>query len=270
MGQRSQIYVGFLGVEWEKQEPGAYKPVRAGHMLMARYFQDNCAENMISRARHTMEWLQHNAKHIDYPDKQRQLASIMEVDFDTKAVCLSIDCVQEWKEYAQGFPFKDIFTAQDNNNGQLYIDVDVNGNLKYAFVHYERGELDCDKLNYELDYDNVLDAKQYIDIECGYIMPEYQQDVRDRSAENIKWIEENATLMTAEELAQFMDRDFGYRNLEKERAAEEKLETLQQRLNETKDFKEKSNLAKEIKAIQAELKQNNPEKDKSRSDRDEL
>lgn len=51
---------------------------------------------------------------------------------------------------------------------------------------------------------------------------------------------------------------------------EKRLETLQNRLGEAKNFDEKIALAKEIKTIQDEMKHNSQEKDKSRSDRDEL
>lgn len=58
-------------------------------------------------------------------------------------------------------------------------------------------------------------------------------------------------------------------NAEKE-TPEKRLETLQNRLGEAKNFDEKIALAKEIKTIQDEMKQNSQEKDKSRSDRDEI
>lgn len=138
MGQRSQIYVSF-----DKGAVIYYKTSRALHLekvgnrgIIARYFQDNCHDDMISRARNGMEWLKRNGKYMGAKEKQLQLIGMLEANFDKKHVSLSTDIVQEWKVYGEGFSFDDyVFKGQDNDNGQLYIDVDLDGNIKYAFVH---------------------------------------------------------------------------------------------------------------------------------------
>lgn len=186
MGQRSQIYVGF-----------------GDKGIIARYFQDNCLDDMISRARNAMEWLKCNATYLGMNEKQLQLIGMLEANFDKKYVSLSDDIVQEWKEYGEGYSFGDyVFKGQDNNNGQLYIDVDLDGNIKYAFVHQDEM---C-----KLDYSNVLNAREYIAKECETVYPEFMNRIKADSEENIKWIEENATLMTAEDLAIFLECDYGY------------------------------------------------------------
>lgn len=53
-------------------------------------------------------------------------------------------------------------------------------------------------------------------------------------------------------------------------APEKRYESLRNRLAESKDFDEKAALAREIKSVWDEMKLDNHEKDKSRSDRDEL
>lgn len=61
-----------------------------------------------------------------------------------------------------------------------------------------------------MDYSNVLNAREYIAKECESVYPESVNQIKVNSEENIKWIEENATLMTVEELTKFLEYDYGY------------------------------------------------------------
>ena len=196
MGQRSQIYVRIKSDE------------QIG--VSARYFQWNYGERMVSRARGTIEHI------IDYLHGNfsgdeidaylryggfRKLPRFIETNFDMKDIAISSDILEECNEYGED----DIF-AQDNNDGQLYIDVSEDG-IKYAFVGS--------------DFSTPLDGNAYMNWNC-YIEEEgvtSWMDMFDRSKfheieeikytlDNIEYIRNHATLMTEDEVAEFQDFDY--------------------------------------------------------------
>ena len=77
MGQRSQIYVRYTNDKGE-------------HFLTARYFNWNYGERMISRARHTLEWIKDNVDYADYNFiyHSEKLARIIDVNFDMHDVMI--------------------------------------------------------------------------------------------------------------------------------------------------------------------------------------
>ena len=79
MGQRSQIYVRYTNDKGE-------------HFLTARYFNWNYGERMISRARHTLEWIKDNINSASYNFgyDNKKLIRIIEVNFDMHDVILSL------------------------------------------------------------------------------------------------------------------------------------------------------------------------------------
>ena len=192
MGQRSQIYVKVTDGE------------KTG--VVARYFQWNYGERMVSRARATIEYLK---DYIDrygvdflfsYDSNLQKLTRIIETNFDMRDVAITSDILEECKEYG----FDDIFESQDNNDGQLYIDVTPEG-IKYAFVHGD--------YSVPLDGDEYMDSDYYIDEEGSWMDKFRESDYYDEkdleyTIDNIKYLWNNATIMTSEDVKAFHDFDY--------------------------------------------------------------
>lgn len=188
MGQRSQIFVRY-------EENGQKK-------MIARYYQWNYGERMISRARYGIEWLKKMYKYSF--EIERKLYRILNVNFDMIDYAISSDIIKEfvdddWEN--SGYILNNfMFYQQDNNDGKLFIDVLSDGTIKYAF----------------LDYDNkrIMSGTEYMkwDRGKGWKNPtEYfdQEDI-DICIKNIKEINKMAKKMTADEVKEFMEMDYSY------------------------------------------------------------
>ena len=189
MGQRSQIYVRY-------QKDGI-------NYLTARYYQWNYGERMISRCRHSLEWIEGMMPYDWYFTRETEkLKRILDVNFDMKDVVLGCDIMKEyeedeyWKDHK--YTLNDyVFQCQDNNDGKLFIDI-KDGVIKYAFL-----DSDCDT-------DKIMSAAQYMNWDCkGWRKSEYIDDEQKALCEaNIKVIKKLAKLMTAEELEEFINADY--------------------------------------------------------------
>ena len=190
MGQRSQIYVRI-----NKK------------LVVANYYGWNYGERMISRAKAIIEWLKEYVDH-DYlsfftaqndSSYRTKLSRVCDTNFDMRDVAISCDIVKEHYEDFADSPFnKQVFDWQDNNDGQLFIDVDKNG-IKYCFTKYT-------------SHKKALSASQYMAWDsCGnWTVPtDYlsQEDI-DLCKNNIKYIKENAELMSLDELKDFVNGDY--------------------------------------------------------------
>lgn len=202
MGQRSQIYFRI------NKPDGKYD-------LIARYYQWNYGTRMVSRARHTIQWIIQNKK---YPfmfqkgmDGHKKLARIMDVNFDYHDVVLSLDIL---KEYEEGYYTEtgEIFTGQDNNDGQLLINMHVDydkkdkeGNdkvtIKYAFLDYSSEYLgNADKyMQWNTHYGEEGEPWR----ENSYIKDEVKYTDR-----NINYLEKHAKLMTEDEVKEYINHDY--------------------------------------------------------------
>lgn len=186
MGQRSQIYIR-----------------HENKLVVANYYQWNYGERMISRARGIIEWIkEHSEFSFIWEDKyyMTKLSRICDTNFDMRDVVISCDIIKEWQEEFPQEPFNDcVFKYQDNNDGQLFIDVKSDSSIKYA-------------LSYNPDYTKILNCENYLieDLEKDWQTPtEYltQEDI-DTCKKNIEYISANAELMTAEELYNFVNYDY--------------------------------------------------------------
>ena len=190
MGQRSQIYVRFTDKEGKKH-------------LFARYYGWNYAERMVSRAKHSIEWIKEmlNYSYVFTTEPQR-IIRILDVNFEMQDVVISSDLISEWDEYFSEDNFNDsVFKWADNNDGKLFIDVNENENIiKYAFTDY--------------DISKPLSAAQYMRWNhkqwrnSKYISKE-QKALCEK---NIRQIPRLAKLMTMEELTDFINCDYGYKS----------------------------------------------------------
>ena len=193
MGQRSQIYVRYTNDKGE-------------HFLTARYFGWNYGERMVSRARHTLEWIKDNIYHADFTfaHNNEKLIRIIDVNFDMHDAMISTDIIEEYLEtFTDDYTFKEyVFTHHDNNDGKLFIDIHPNGTIKYAFID---SSCNLDKpmggLSYmRWNHKNWRNSK--------YISDEQKEKCNN----NCKYLRNNFQLMTTKELKDFISCDY---NVEK-------------------------------------------------------
>lgn len=203
MGQRSQIYIKYnvnyvSGLATPNPKTHNYKG------LIARYFGWNYGERMISRARYVIEEIQN--EFIKYKwgfndkEKLEKLKRFCETNFDMKDIVFSTDILKEMKDYNDG----NLLFNQDNNDGQLFIDVTDNG-IKYCFLSfYNEGE--------------PMDGEGYMKWNCenenhpNWHTPNKYMDRRTiiYTEKNIKKINQMATLMTLDEIKSFVEDDYSY------------------------------------------------------------
>ena len=187
MGQRSQIYV-----RYQKDDT---------NYLVARYYQWNYGERMISRCRHTLEWIKEYLRYDWYLTTETEtLKRYLDVNFDMKSIVIGSDIVKEWEEwdYKEETTFNDfVFLQQDNNDGKLFIDI-KDGVIKYAFV------------DTECHTEHIMNARQYMDWDYeDWRASEYIDDEAKKTCEdNFKVITEIAELMTEQELEEFINADY--------------------------------------------------------------
>lgn len=190
MGQRSQIYIRY-NISGKKG-------------LIARHYHWNYEERMISRARGVIEALKSDYWYFGVENIEK-LCRICDVNFDMRDIMLSADIINEVAEFYDG-DYRNIFD-QDNNDGQLLIDVTENG-VKYCFIPY---------------YDNieVMDGRQYLIWDTKHSYPHYRWTEENPpkkmdeatilyTLRNISYIDSNATLMTKEEAEEFVNADYSY------------------------------------------------------------
>ena len=205
MGQRSQIYIRFNTQDEKK-------------MIVPRYYQWNFGTRMISRARHTLEWLKGNAKHLYDPSTQEKLRRIMDVNFDYKDVVLGQDIIKEWKECGEDPEFNSWIFGEDNDDGKLLVDVcikypkkredwlkDFKIKFKYAFLTASDDSAPMDGNGY-MQWDTY-----YGDDNNGEKKWEENEYIRDEvryTKQNIAYISKKAKLMTPDEVEEFMDYDY--------------------------------------------------------------
>lgn len=205
MGERSQIYIRYnvnciSGSATDNPTTENYRG------LIARYYQWNYGERMVSRARYIIEHIQD--KFMGYKgffgetDKIEKLNRICDVNFDMNDIVMSSNIIKEIEEEFDGDTA--YLFNQDNNDGQLYIDVTDNG-IKYCFTEY------CHE-------GKPMDGERYMKWNCEnedhpnwHIPYEYMDKKTIRYTEkNIKAIDKMAKLMTAEELKSFLEDDYSY------------------------------------------------------------
>jgi hypothetical protein len=185
MGQRSQIYVRFN----DENKKG----------LIANYYQWNYGERMISRARWGIESIKETLKYEWYYHEKSnviKLSRIFDTNFDMKDVQISCNIIAEHKEEFSEDDFNEyVFKMQDNNDGKLLVDIDGE-TIKYAF------------LDSDANSDNIMDGEAYMiwDDDKNWRESKYITKEGIKACEdNIKFISENARLMTKEEVEEFIN-----------------------------------------------------------------
>lgn len=141
MGQRSQIYIRY-NVNYVVGEKTKNPRICNYKGMIARYFGWNFGERMISRARYALEEIQDEFTKYKYcwglEEKLEKLKRFCETNFDMKDIAFSSDIIKEVAEEWDGN--LEYLFDQDNNDGQLFIDVTDDG-IKYCFMKfYNEGE----------------------------------------------------------------------------------------------------------------------------------
>lgn len=203
MGQRSQMYV------IAKKDDKYY--------LTANYYQWNYGERMISRARGTLENIIDKFLQYDWhlTSDNEKLRRIMDVNWDMHDVALShnitkefVDDYNDWKcegkTYAEDF-FNFCFAGQDNNDGQMYMYIDLDApkeerRVKIGFTYntFEENEPVVnanDYMNYNCEYSEDGDWIKYMK-DSAY----HDADVIIYTKNNIQYIDAHSTLMSSNEL----------------------------------------------------------------------
>ena len=203
MGQRSQIYFRI------NDQNGKYN-------LVARYFQWNYGTRMVSRARGIIEWLEGMKRHpyvLCNRDNEnvKKLERIMEINFDYKDVVLSSDIIKEYEENYYGNS-KGMFTAQDNNDGQLLIDMVVdwkhkNKELNHP-VKFKYAFLNSDSKLVGNGDEYMQWNESYGEEDFPWKDDPYLKDEIKYTECNIRYLDKHATLMTPEEVEEFINHDY--------------------------------------------------------------
>lgn len=187
MGQRSQIYVRYNDEENKRR-------------LLARYFQWNFSDSMISRANYTML---HLADVVSDTGKigrfnVEKIIRVIDTNFDMKDIIFSYDIWEDIDMFDED-NYKFIFN-QDNNDGQLFIDV-TSGTVKYCFMKF-------------YDYGEPMTAKEYMEWDSGH---NWENEIEWLTSEEIECVKSNietidtiAELMSKEELDIFLKDDYSH------------------------------------------------------------
>lgn len=187
MGQRSQIYVRITDERGKKY-------------LIAKYFQWNYGERMISRARYGIEYAKKQNDYVGLDSVKEQIGEIFNINFDIKDYLHTTDIIKEWLIYGEKWEveFKDfVFYNQDNNDGKLFIDIkEKNKEIKYCFTDYDLKIFKSPKAYMDWDCEDWLNSEYY------------KKSVVNKCISNMNKIEKSAILMTDEELEDFINDDY--------------------------------------------------------------
>lgn len=197
MGQRSQI---FINVEHHLVDCKGKNYVTK--YLVARYYQWNYGTRMISRAKGIIEWLLNDPQYVYFPENKIKLERVCDVNWDYHDIVLSQNILEEYSNGYYKNPFE-MFTSQDNNDGQLYIDlfVETKGDetktvLKYCFADY--------------DFQYLGSASKYMNWNAGrkWKAEDYLKSEVNYTTNNISYIAKHAKLMNEDEFKKFIHRNY--------------------------------------------------------------
>lgn len=219
MGERSQIYLRYR----VKNTATSKNFITEG--FIAKYYQWCYGERMISRCRNLIETVEDMAssayRFSDKPSIDKLIAQF-NINWDMHDLVATTDILDEVTEWVEkGYDKLDEINvfAQDNNHGQIFIDVLAyktgKFKIKYAFVpYYNKNVMSVEEF---ADYDigNGMDREYREEAPRKWYMPKdyYSETVESflRFAEIVKYTKANidtinrsATLMTNEEKDEFV------------------------------------------------------------------
>lgn len=184
MGQRSQIYI-------------KYSNVGDGRIrgFIARYFQWNFAERMISRAAGIIDTISTMNQYRYMWYDTTKLVRICDVNFDMRDIQISTNILKEISdgEYETSYLFE-----QDTNDGQLLIEV-INDCIKYAFIEGPSNPEPMSAMAY-MNWDTGTDWTKHENV--------WSKGTVRYTQKNIRRIQAKASLMTQNEVAVFLSTDY--------------------------------------------------------------
>ena len=134
-----------------------------------------------------------------------RLLHILETNFDFVDYMPTADVVSEWRQYCKNTPFEDFIKSYQNDDGYVFIDVDVQKNyIHYAFA-------------WEDDMNCPLNAEEYMTACFGdgweQTIDEYEcENTKTAFYENVKFLEEaskeyekDVSVMSNNELSTFIN-----------------------------------------------------------------
>lgn len=200
MGQRSQVYF-------------RYNAPDGKYFLIAHYYQWMYGTRMVSRARGIIEWLQQYKSATQYfaadmsNEYMHKLNMIIDTNFDLRDVTVSQDILEEYTRGYWDSP-EEIFLGQDNNDGQLLIDLIVDWSkedkhwnhpckIKYAFLNCSSELIGNGEAYMNWEQECLVDTWQ----NC------YPKEVK-LTERNIRYIDKHAKLMTPEEIYEYIHHDY--------------------------------------------------------------
>ena len=184
MGQRSQIYIKY------SVEDGG---INRG--FIARYFQWNFAERMISRAAGIIDTISTMNQHRYMWYDTTKLVRICDVNFDMRDIQISTNILKEISD--EGYETSYLF-EQDTNDGQLLIEV-INDCIKYAFIEGPSNPEPMSAMAY-MKWDTGTDWTKHESI--------WSKGTVRYTQKNIRRIQAKASLMTQNEVAVFLSTDY--------------------------------------------------------------
>lgn len=193
MGQRSQIYVRYNG-----------------DLIIANYYGWNYAERMISRACYGIGYMKHyldNKWYFAFQSRYEitRFSHVFDVNFDMKDVAIHCDIIQEYNEQFSDEKFNDVvFDGQDNNDGQLLVDIVFNEKSGEYKLFYAFREIGSEAPMNALEY-MIWDSGKDLDSYCNEYMTSEQQEACKK---NISEIHEMAELMTRDQIRDFITADY--------------------------------------------------------------
>lgn len=185
MSQYSQIYIIYT------KEGKSY--------LIARHYNWNYDERMISRCRYALKWIK---KVIDcdlyFTTEPEKLQRILDTNFDMINVQIGCDIIKEYQEQFSEDDFNEyVFKMQPNNDGKLFIDI-KKGIVKYIF------------LDDNCDTNKLMSARQYMD--WDYEDWKENKHIEERQKilceENLHELEKYAITMTKGEVEEFLNCNY--------------------------------------------------------------
>lgn len=189
MSERMQFYVRYCDKDNTK--------------IWARDFSCCFETRAVSRVRYTIEYILHHFKSSS-PIVER-LLHILETNFDSVDYMRTVDVVSKWRQNCKNTPFEDFIKSYQNDDGYVFIDVDVQKNyIHYAFA-WE------DNMYCPLNAEEYMTACSRDGLE--YTIDEYEyENAKTAFYENVKFLEEaskeyeiDVRVMSNNELSTFIN-----------------------------------------------------------------
>lgn len=198
MGQRSEIYLRVNG-----------------NLKIASYYNWNYGERMISRARHSIEYLKNileeaSTYRLQNETELERIRRYFDVNFDMQDIVMSTNIIKEHQEEFPKDVFCDFVYNYESCDGKLFIDITYNEvinnmghrmlkdySIKYAF------------LDDGCNTDHIMNAYQYMNWDCKGWNKSDQLSTEEKAytKDNIAYLLDNISVLTKSEIIDFLNSE---------------------------------------------------------------